>query len=75
MQLSLVSAKRCMVANSWTMVEEKVLLVRHHKLGIWLSPGGHVEQDELPHQAAKREFGEETGVTCTVVSAYPALFL
>src|SRR5438046_2755811 len=39
-----------------------VLLHRHRKLGRWLPPGGHVEPDELPDEAAVRETLEETGV-------------
>lgn len=27
-----------------------------------MSPGGHIEADELPHEAAQREFFEETGI-------------
>ena len=42
--------------------ERKVLLHLHRKLGMWLPPGGHIEQDELPDEAAVREALEETGV-------------
>ena len=38
-----------------------VLLHRHRRLGIWLQPGGHVEPDERPEDAALRETVEETG--------------
>jgi 8-oxo-dGTP diphosphatase len=40
-------------------------------LGIWLAPGGHIEENELPQQAAEREFLEETGVKVRVISASP----
>lgn len=40
----------------------RVLLHPHRKLGIWLPPGGHVEPDEIPDEAAVREVLEETGV-------------
>ena len=40
----------------------KVLLHWHRKLGMWLPPGGHIELDELPDEAAVREVLEETGV-------------
>lgn len=39
-----------------------VLLHRHKRLGIWLQPGGHVDQDETPWEAALREAHEETGL-------------
>jgi 8-oxo-dGTP pyrophosphatase MutT (NUDIX family) len=42
--------------------EGKVLLHLHGKLGIWLPPGGHIERDELPDDAAVREVFEETGL-------------
>ena len=29
--------------------------------GMWEAPGGHIENGEHPHQAAMREFAEETG--------------
>ncbi len=31
--------------------------------GLWLAPGGRVEADESPYEAARREFHEETGLT------------
>jgi 8-oxo-dGTP pyrophosphatase MutT (NUDIX family) len=40
----------------------RVLLHYHKKLGRWLPPGGHIEPDELPDEAAVREVWEETGV-------------
>jgi 8-oxo-dGTP pyrophosphatase MutT (NUDIX family) len=39
-----------------------VLLHRHPKLGKILPPGGHIEANELPEEAALREVREETGL-------------
>ena len=47
--------------------EGKVLLHHHRKLGMWLPPGGHIERDELPDDAAVREVLEETGVKVELV--------
>ena len=47
--------------------EGKVLLHLHRKLGMWLPPGGHIEQDELPDDAAVREVSEETGIEVALV--------
>jgi 8-oxo-dGTP pyrophosphatase MutT (NUDIX family) len=47
--------------------EGKVLLHFHRKLGMWLPPGGHIERDELPDDAAVREVLEETGVEVELV--------
>lgn len=45
----------------------RVLLHWHRKLGMWLPPGGHIERDELPDEAAVREVLEETGVEVDLV--------
>jgi len=43
------------------LVEDgRVLLIRHERLGVWLYPGGHVEPNETPREAAEREFREES---------------
>lgn len=68
-ELSEKQVKRCHTVNAWTLYKGKTLLVKHKKLGIWLAPGGHVEENELPHQAAEREFFEETGVKVRALSA------
>jgi 8-oxo-dGTP pyrophosphatase MutT (NUDIX family) len=47
--------------------EKKVLLHRHRKLGMWLPPGGHIEEGELPDEAAVREVFEETGLEVELV--------
>jgi 8-oxo-dGTP pyrophosphatase MutT (NUDIX family) len=47
--------------------EGKVLLHHHRKLRMWLPPGGHIEKDELPDEAAVREVWEETGVQVELV--------
>lgn len=47
--------------------EGKVLLHHHRKLGMWLPPGGHIEEDEIPDEAAVREVFEETGLRVALV--------
>lgn len=48
--------------------EHRVLLHWHVRLSRWLPPGGHVESNELPDDAAVREVLEETGVEIRLVS-------
>ncbi len=40
----------------------KVLMRKHDKYDIWLGVGGHIELDEDPIQAGKRECLEEVGL-------------
>lgn len=63
--------------------DDQVLLIHRNKapnLGLWIAPGGKVELDESPMDAAKREMLEETGLQvrdlrwkgfCTEVSPRP----
>src|SRR5579859_5727867 len=69
--MSTPSPKICFVAIGLLIHEGKALLVKHRRAQIWLSPGGHVEPDELPHLAAEREFWEETGIKVKVVQPLP----
>lgn len=50
-----------------------VVLHRHKRLGVWLQPGGHVEGDEHPGDAARRETVEETGIATSHPDATPTL--
>ncbi len=40
----------------------RVLLVQHANGGVWACPGGAVDPDEAPQDAARREVWEETGL-------------
>jgi ADP-ribose pyrophosphatase YjhB (NUDIX family) len=50
-----------------------VILVKHKSLGIWLQPGGHVDPDETPSDAALREAQEETGLEAAFAGGSPQL--
>ena len=56
---------------------DRVLLVHHNGIGLWLNPGGHVDENETPAEAAVREVAEETGIRARVLGeagfAHPAV--
>ncbi|MEI6378801.1 MAG: NUDIX domain-containing protein [Candidatus Falkowbacteria bacterium] len=41
---------------------KKVFITHHKKSGLWLSPGGHVDEGETLWQTVNREIKEELGV-------------
>ncbi len=51
--------------------ENKVLLRKHDKYKKWLFPGGHIELNEDPNQAALREVKEEVGLDVELFNASP----
>ncbi|WP_226951945.1 NUDIX hydrolase [Pyrobaculum calidifontis] len=61
--------KKCIVASGVLIRDGKVLLVKHPKLGVYIYPGGHVEEGETPIEAVEREFREETGLAVEVMGA------
>ncbi len=51
--------------------DAKVLLVHHRKLDQWLPLGGHIELDEDPETAARREAREESGLEVELIGERP----
>ncbi len=50
------------VVSAFIVCRDRVLLIKHVKLGCWLGVGGHIEADETPDEALVREIEEETGL-------------
>lgn len=47
--------------------QKRVLLLWHYRLNRWMPPGGHVDPDETPEDAARRECKEETGLDVEII--------
>ena len=60
-------------ASAIVIGHKGVVLHLHKRLQLWLQPGGHIEADEAPWDAARREAGEETGLDVSFVDADPVL--
>lgn len=58
-----VPTTRDFAATTFVVEDGRTLLLWHLKTRAWLPPGGHVEPNELPDDAAVREVHEETGLT------------
>lgn len=54
--------ERHFTATVYILDGDRVLLIHHRKLQKWLPPGGHVDPNETPAEAARREAYEETGM-------------
>ena len=49
----------------------RILLIHHRKLNHWLPLGGHIELDEDPETAARREAREESGLEVELLGERP----
>jgi 8-oxo-dGTP pyrophosphatase MutT (NUDIX family) len=61
---------RHFTATVYLVHDGATALHEHPRLGIRLPPGGHIDRDELPHEAALREAREETGLEPTLLTAH-----
>ena len=60
--------KRHYTASGLIVKNNSVLLHYHLKIKLWLPPGGHIEENEDPIQALKREVLEETGLVIDIIN-------
>ncbi len=62
------NALKHFTASAFIVESNKVLLVYHKKLDVWLYSGGHIEENENPDEALLREVKEETGLDIEIIS-------
>ena len=67
MQQSEFQRHFCVTVYISTQDRQHFLMLKHKKLGKWLPPGGHIEPNELPDEAACREVLEETGLKVNLI--------
>jgi 8-oxo-dGTP pyrophosphatase MutT (NUDIX family) len=69
-----MDADRTHITGSALIVGPRgIVLLRHRLLGIWVQPGGHVDDGETPWDAARREAAEETGMPVHFLGGEPGL--
>ncbi|MGA3020772.1 MAG: NUDIX domain-containing protein [Candidatus Micrarchaeales archaeon] len=61
--------KKCIVGTCFILDRKKTLLLEHKNINKWLPPGGHVEENETPMEAAIREALEETGLRVKILDS------
>jgi 8-oxo-dGTP pyrophosphatase MutT (NUDIX family) len=64
---------RHFTATVYIVNDGATALHHHDRLGIRVPPGGHIDRDELPHEAACREVREETGLDATLCADRPVV--
>lgn len=60
--------KTDLVVAGFLIHNGKLLLIHHRKLDIWIPLGGHIDEDETPDQALKREFKEELNLDIEILN-------
>lgn len=62
-----LTTKRQFTGTVYILHENRVLLIYHKKYQKWQPPGGHLDENELPHEGAIREAYEETGLQVEII--------
>jgi len=59
---------RDFTATTFVVQDGRTLLIYHKQIREWFPPGGHIDRDELPCDAAVREVREETGLDVEIIA-------
>lgn len=62
------NTKTDLVVAGYIIHQNKVLLIHHKKLDLWLPVGGHIDENETPDQALLREIREEIGMEVEILN-------
>ncbi|HOZ36979.1 MAG TPA: NUDIX domain-containing protein [bacterium] len=60
--------KTDLVIAGYIIHQNKVLLIHHRKLNLWLPVGGHIDENETPDQALLREIKEEISIDVEILN-------
>lgn len=60
--------KTDLTVSAYIIKNRKTLLVHHVKTGLWLPPGGHIEENETPDKALIREIKQEIGLEIKILN-------
>lgn len=60
--------KTDLVVAGYIFSKDKLLLVHHKKLDLWLPVGGHIGKNETPDMALLREIKEETRIEAEILN-------
>ena len=60
--------KTDLVVEGIIIHNDKVLLIHHRKLDIWVPVGGHIDENETPDDALLREIKEETQLDVEIIN-------
>ncbi|MBM3933761.1 MAG: NUDIX domain-containing protein [SAR202 cluster bacterium] len=66
-----MTVTRHFTATGYMVHNGRVALHWHKKVKTWLPAGGHIEENEDPVQAVRREIHEETGIEAEVLPYSP----
>ena len=60
--------KTDLVVAGHIIYKDRLLMIHHKKLDMWIPPGGHIEKDETPDDALIREIKEELNLDITLLN-------